>query len=214
MPARQATKPTAPIPASPAKRDSGPSVAKQAGRDEREEGAGQGGVVAAHRPPSDRRRPEPRHQATLDRARRDSVGVPACARPRRCAAGCSRRPVTRRIRVNGTRISRNTSIETRKPANRNTTPRNLPSSNSLRRSRAGSRLSVTARDERADRDEERRRHPAVEVARQQRPDGAGQRRDEVDDDRDRRDEQVEQELVAGLVRVERVVEDARLGMNT
>ena len=29
--------------------------------------------------------------------------------------------------MNGIRISRNTSIETRKPRNRNTTPRNLPS---------------------------------------------------------------------------------------
>ena len=32
--------------------------------------------------------------------------------------------------MNGTRISRNTSTDTRKPANRNTTPRNLPSWNS------------------------------------------------------------------------------------
>ena len=40
----------------------------------------------------------------------------------------------------------------------------------------------------------------------QRPDRARQRRDEVDGDRDRRDAQVEQELVAGLVRVERVGE--------
>ena len=38
-----------------------------------------------------------------------------------------RRAPRRRTDVNGMRTSRNTSIETRKPANRNTTPRNFPS---------------------------------------------------------------------------------------
>ena len=40
---------------------------------------------------------------------------------------------------------------------------------------------------------------------------AGQRRDEVDGDGDDREEDVEQELVARLARVERVVEHALLG---
>ena len=62
----------------------------------------------------------------------------------------------------------------------------------------------------ADGDEDRRRHAAVEPPGEQRPDGARQRGDEVDDDGDGRDQQVEQELVAGLVRVERVGEDAPL----
>ncbi len=42
-------------------------------------------------------------------------------------------------------------------------------------------------------------------------DGAGQRGHEVDQDRDRRDEQVEQELVAGLVRIQRVGQHPPLG---
>ena len=44
----------------------------------------------------------------------------------RSAAGDSCRPDSQRMDVNGMRTSRNTSIETRKPANRKTTPRNLP----------------------------------------------------------------------------------------
>src|SRR5204863_1204437 len=68
-----------------------------------------------------------------------------------------------------------------------------------------------ARDERADRDEDRRRHPAVEPALDERAQGPGQRRQEVDDDRHGCDEEVEQEHVAGLDGVERVGKDAPLG---
>ena len=112
--------------------------------------------------------------------------------------------------MNGTRISRKTSIETRKPANRKITPRNLPSWNSsvepnrLRLSvmvgmKAPMAMRMVAGTRRVDR-------PVAGRAKR-----AGQRRDEVDGDGDRRDEQVEQELVARLVRVERVRQDAPLG---
>ncbi len=67
------------------------------------------------------------------------------------------------------------------------------------------------RNERTDGDQDGRRDAAVEPALDERPGGAGQRGDEVDHDRERGDQQVEQELVAGLVRVERVGEDAPLG---
>ena len=112
--------------------------------------------------------------------------------------------------MNGMRISRNTSTETRKPANRNTTPRNLPSWNS---SVAPARLSesVIVGKNAPEGDEDRRRDARVQPSGQEVPERARQRRDEVHDDRDRRDEQVEQELVAGLVRVQRVRQDALLG---
>ncbi len=76
-------------------------------------------------------------------------------------------------------------------------------------SRTGSgRPSRSARS--PDRDEDRRRDAAVEPAGDERRDRSRQRREEVHDDRDRRDQQVEQEVVAGLVRVERVGQDAPL----
>ncbi len=107
------------------------------------------------------------------------------------------------------RISRKTSIETRKPANRNTTPRNLPSwkssvePNRLRLSvRVGMNAPTAMRIVAGTRLWIRPPRPA--------PDRAGQRRDEVHHDRDRRDQQVEQELIAGLVRVERVRQHAPL----
>ena len=139
-------------------------------------------------------------RAVAARPRRRDLG------PRPAARG---RSGSRRIEVNGTRISRKTSIETRNPANRNRTPRNLPSWNQLGHPEPVERV-AERRDEGPDGDEDRRRDAAVEPAREQRPDRAGQRRDEVDGDRDRRDEQVEQELVARLVRVERVGEDPSL----
>ena len=67
------------------------------------------------------------------------------------------------------------------------------------------------REERADRDQQRRRHPRVESPRHQLAQRAGQRRDEVDGDRDDRDAQVEHELLARLAGVERVAEHALLG---
>ena len=59
-------------------------------------------------------------------SRRSAAGGLGAA-PSAPAGSCRIRP--RRIEVNGTRISRKTSIETRNPANRNRTPRNLPSWN-------------------------------------------------------------------------------------
>ena len=145
----------------------------------------------------------PRPRRARRRLRRPRPPAPR-RRPARAASAPSA------IEVNGTRISRKTSIETRKPANRNSTPRNLPSWNS---SVIPNRFSVSPSvgDEAADRDEDRRRDAAVELARDQRPDRARQRGDEVDGDRDERDQQVEQELVARLVRVERVGQHAPLG---
>ena len=67
------------------------------------------------------------------------------------------------------------------------------------------------RDEGAQRDEQRGWHAAVDPAAQQGPDGAGQRGHEVDGDGDRCDEQVEEELVTRLTRVERVGQHATLG---
>ena len=67
------------------------------------------------------------------------------------------------------------------------------------------------RDEAAEGDEDRRRRPAVDPPVEERLDRQRDGGDEVDDDRERGDEQVEQELVARLVRVERVVEDPALG---
>jgi hypothetical protein len=58
-------------------------------------------------------------------------------------------------------------------------------------------VSPSVADDRPDRDEDRRRHAAVEPAGDERPDCARERRDQVDDDRDRRDDEVEQELVTG-----------------
>src|SRR6185369_1156663 len=63
----------------------------------------------------------------------------------------------------------------------------------------------------ADGDEQRRRYPAMNLAAEQRGDGAGQRGEEVDGDGDWRDEQVEHELVTRLAGIERIVEHALLG---
>ncbi len=117
--------------------------------------------------------------------------------------GGSRRGFPSRIPVNGIRISRNTSIETRKPRNRNRMPRNFPSWN---RSVEPNRLSESVRVG-------MNAPIAMRIVAGtrlwmrpggQRPDRARQRRNEVDHDRHGRDEQVEQELVAGLTRIERV----------
>ena len=145
-----------------------------------------------------------------DRARghRPVTSSPASAR---LGVAISRRRVPRRIPVNGTRISRNTSIETRKPTNRNTTPRNLPERGTARWTRSGSSESVMVGKNApiAIRIVAGTRlwiRPVSERARR-----ARERRDEVHDDRDRGDQQVEQELVAGLVGVERVRQHASLG---
>ena len=143
-------------------------------------------------------RASPSSRAPRAAAIRPGAGL-ACRRTRSGAAVDSRRAAgPRRIDVNGTRISRKTSIETRKPANRKRTPRNLPELEQLRRAEAVEAVG-DGRDERPDGDEDRRRHAAVDAPGAERPERAGQRRDEVDRDGDRRDEQVEQELVARLV---------------
>ena len=115
-----------------------------------------------------------------------------------------------RIEVNGTRISRKTSIETRNPANRKRTPRNLPSWN---HSVIPNRLSVSPRvatnAPMAIRIVAGTRLWSLPANSARTAPGSDATR--LTRDRDRRDEQVEQELVARLVRVERVGEDAPLG---
>src|SRR5882672_11658200 len=59
-----------------------------------------------------------------------------------------------------------------------------------------------AGEEAANRDEDRRQDAAVEPARDEGTNRARQRCCEVYDDRDGRDQKVEQEMVAGLIRVE------------
>ena len=78
-----------------------------------------------------RRRPRTRRR--LGAVRRLGGGG-QLVRRRPARAGVRPRP----IEVNGIRISRKTSIETRKPANRNSTPRNLPTWKQLGRRRTGS----------------------------------------------------------------------------
>src|SRR5437660_10598304 len=58
------------------------------------------------------------------------------------------------------------------------------------------------RDKRPDRDEDRGRHAAVNPPRGERFRGAWQRRNEIDDDRDRRNQQVEEKMATRLLRVQ------------
>ena len=96
------------------------------------DGAGIGAMVGPTARRGRSRRPVSSARAPASAGRRPSR-MPRPAAPRRPArAG----PAASRIEVNGIRISRKTSIETRKPANRNRTPRNLPSWNT-RSSRTG-----------------------------------------------------------------------------
>ena len=134
----------------------------------------------------------------------------SAAATRSRARAASRRRVARRMPVNGIRISRKTSDETRKPANRNTTPRNLPSANSSVEPARFSE-SVIVGKEGPEGDEDRGGHARVETAGGEVARGARERGDEVHEDRDRRDAQVEQELVARLVGVERVRQHPPLG---
>ena len=87
--------------------------------------------------------------------------------------------------MNGMRTSRKTSDETRKPANRNTTPRNLPSWNSsVEPARLSESVMVGKNAPSAIRIVAG--HPRVQPAGRQVARGARQRGDEVDDDRHRR----------------------------
>ena len=112
--------------------------------------------------------------------------------------------------VNGIRMTAKVSMDARKPRNSSTTPDELAQLERLGRAEPVEAVR-DGRHQRAQRDEERGRHPAVELPREQRPDGARQRDHEVHADGDRRQDEVEQELLARLVRVERVLQDPALG---
>ena len=103
--------------------------------------------------------------------------------PRRAAAPARGSPSPRRIEVNGIRTSRKTSTETRKPGEQEHDAQELAQLEQLRGPGAVERVG-DRREEGAERDQQRRRHPRVEPAGGELSRGARERGDEVHGDRD------------------------------